>query len=273
MPQRPVDILYEEGPCLAVSKPAGLLTQAPPGIDSLELRVKSFLKRRDNRLGNIYLGVPHRLDRPVSGVVLLARHVRAARRLAEQFEGRLVGKTYWAIVEGWVEPDQATWTDYLRKIPDQPRAEVVAANHPNGKLAILHYRVLVRDGPSAGDDRPGMARAEGGRTGQRGAGTPRSAGGPLAPVTMLEITLETGRTHQIRVQSAARGHSVLGDHQYRGERSFGPETDDWRQRAIALHARRIDFRHPMTRERVSIEANLPDFWPTFGPECPSCIPW
>ncbi|MEE3220671.1 MAG: pseudouridine synthase, partial [Planctomycetota bacterium] len=82
-----VEILYEEGPCLVVLKPSGILTQAPPGIDSMEVRLKSFLSERDNKPGNIYLGVPHRLDRPVSGAMLFARHVRACRRLSEQFFG------------------------------------------------------------------------------------------------------------------------------------------------------------------------------------------
>ena len=78
------DILYEEGPCLVVSKPGGILTQAPPGIDSLEVRIKQFLKVRDDKPGKVYLGVPHRLDRPVSGTMLFAKHVRAARRLCDR---------------------------------------------------------------------------------------------------------------------------------------------------------------------------------------------
>jgi len=85
-------ILCEQGPCLLVAKPGGVLTQAPRSIDSLELRIKSFLKIRDNKPGRVYLGVPHRLDRPVSGVMVFAKHVRAARRIAEQFEGRTVQK-------------------------------------------------------------------------------------------------------------------------------------------------------------------------------------
>src|SRR5689334_10436845 len=76
------DILYDEGPCLIVNKPAGLLTQAPLGIDSLELRVKRFIKQREGKTGEIYLGVPHRLDRPVSGCIVFARHVRAARKIS-----------------------------------------------------------------------------------------------------------------------------------------------------------------------------------------------
>src|SRR5437763_1057582 len=119
----PVEILFEQGPCLVMLKPAGLLTQAPPGIDSLELRLRTFLKQRDLKPGNIYLGMPHRLDRPVSGAIVFARHVRACRRLSEQFSGRLVRKRYWTFVEGTVSPSAGTWEDWLRKVPGEARAE------------------------------------------------------------------------------------------------------------------------------------------------------
>jgi RluA family pseudouridine synthase len=225
------ELLYEEGPCFAVLKPGGVLTQGPPGVDSMELRFKRFLQRREGKTGNVYLGVPHRLDRPVSGVLLLARHVRAARRLAEQFEGRMVRKTYWAVVEGRVTPEEATWSDYHRKTPGEAKAELVPADHPDGKSAVLHYRVL-----AARDDR-----------------------------SWLEIELETGRTHQIRVQTASRGHPIVGDFLYGATTPFGPETEDERQRWIALHARFITFKHPMTREAVSIAAPLLPPWSGFEP--------
>ncbi len=211
---------------LVVRKPAGLLTQAPPGIDSLELRIKTWIKERDNKPGNVYLGVPHRLDRPVSGALVFARHARAARRISEQFEGRLVRKVYWACVAGDVMPDAGTWNDFLRKVPGEPRAEIVAADHPEGREAVLHYRVLAR----------------------------RSWG------TWLAIELETGRTHQIRVQAASRGFPVLGDRLYGSQTPFGEQFDDERLRAIALHGRTLAFRHPMTQEKVSITAALGADW-------------
>ena len=93
-------ILFEEGPCLVVCKPPGLPTQAPPGIDSLEIRIKSFLKGRDDPPHDVYLGVPHRLDRPASGAIVFATRRRAAQKLARQFERREVKKLYWACVEG-----------------------------------------------------------------------------------------------------------------------------------------------------------------------------
>src|SRR5688572_20941438 len=137
-----VDILYEQGPLLALNKPSGLATQAPPGIDSLEARVKAFIKERDHKPRGVYLGVPHRLDRPASGVLVFARHVRAARRISEQFEGRLVRKLYWACVAGEVSPPEGTWRDWLIKVYGQPRAEVVPGDHPDARQAVLHYRTL-----------------------------------------------------------------------------------------------------------------------------------
>lgn len=232
------EILYESGPCLGVLKPAGLLTQAPPGIDSLEVRIKTFLKQRDEKSGNVYLGVPHRLDRPVSGAMVFARHVRAARRLAKQFEARSVGKTYWACVEGQVEPAKGTWRDVLWKVHGQPRAIVVDESHPGGQLAILHYRTI----------------------------------GHHAHGSWLEIELETGRTHQVRVQAASRGHPIIGDLLYGSTVSFGPQPDDERLRAIALHARTLSFAHPMTREPVTLVAPPTEVWRQLNPTMSASVP-
>src|SRR5262249_31981837 len=111
-------ILFEDNHCLAVAKPAALLTQGvPPGIPTLESMVKAYLKERYHKAGNVYLGIPHRLDRPVSGVVLFARNTKAARRLAEQFQKRQVTKLYWAAVEGEVQPSAARWEDWLGELP------------------------------------------------------------------------------------------------------------------------------------------------------------
>src|SRR3974377_3399 len=115
-----LSILYEDNHCLAVAKPAGLLTQGvPPGIPTLEARVKAYIKERYQKPGNVYLGIPHRLDRPVSGVMLFARNTKAARRLAQQFQKRLVAKVYWAAVEGDVQPDIGAWEDWLLKLPEE----------------------------------------------------------------------------------------------------------------------------------------------------------
>ena len=226
------DLLYEEGPCLAVAKPSGVLTQAPPGIDSLEVRIKAFLKRRGGATDNVYLGVPHRLDRPASGAMVFALDPRTTRRLAAQFEARSVEKTYWACVAGRVEPSEGTWTDFLRKIPGRPKAEVVASDRPEGRQAILHYRTL----------------------------------GWLEWGTWLAIELETGRMHQVRIQAASRGHPVLGDSEYGSTIPFGPQHEDRRLRAIALHARTLSFRNSATHQRVAITAPLPEAWAALGIE-------
>ncbi len=234
-PEKPYgfDILYEEGPCLVVNKPPGLPTQAPLGIDSLEWRIKRFVKARLGRKeGGVYLGVPHRLDRPSSGALVFARHIRAARRLSQQFERRHVGKTYWGCVSGQVETDEGIWEDFLYKIPGQAHVEVVDDFHPQGKHAVLHYRVI----------------------------------GRFDWGTWLEIELKTGRTHQIRVQAASRGYPILGDAQYGSTVPFGPQPDDLRQRGIALHARTLSFLHPMTKEPVQITAPVGRPWHELGIE-------
>jgi 23S rRNA pseudouridine1911/1915/1917 synthase len=229
----PLAILFEDNHCVAAAKPAGLLTQGvPPGIPTLEAMVKAYLKERYHKPGNVYLGIPHRLDRPVSGVVLFARSTKAARRLAEQFRQREVRKVYWAAVEGQVEPAEGTWEDWLLKVQDESRAERVTAETPNARLARLRYHRL-RD----------------------------AAGGSL-----LEIEPETGRMHQIRVQAAVRGWPVRGDSLYGARLPFGPPAELPRDRAIALHARSLTFLHPIRYEPITVTAPLPASWREIGVE-------
>lgn len=223
-------VLYHRGPCLVALKPAGIATQAPAGIDSLEVLVKDWFRAREEKSGNIYLGVPHRLDRPVSGAVVFARHARAAQKISRQFEQRQVHKVYWACLAGTVEPAAGAWTDRLLKVYGKPLAQVVPAEHPDGRLAVLHYRTL--------------GRFEWG--------------------TWLEITLETGRTHQIRIQAASRGWPVIGDAMYGSASPFGAPREDERLRPIALHGRRLALRHPMTNEPIDVTAPLPDDWQSLG---------
>src|SRR5437762_6165627 len=117
-------ILFEDNHCLAVAKPAPLLTQGvPAGLPTLEAWVKDYLKAKYHKPGNVYLGIPHRLDRPVSGVVVFARNTKAARRLAEQFQQHQVTKVYWAVVEGDVGPAEGVWDDWLRKLAAEARTE------------------------------------------------------------------------------------------------------------------------------------------------------
>jgi RluA family pseudouridine synthase len=234
-----LDVLYDNGPVLVVNKPAGVLTQAPAGIDSLEVRVKEFYRKREGKEGNIYLGLPHRLDRPVTGAIVFARHVRAAERISTQFENRTVTKVYWAFVEGDVEGDEGTWTDHLHKRHGMAQSIVVPADDPRGKLAIMHWRVLARK-----RGRSSFSEKE------------------LRPLfgTWLEVQLETGRTHQIRIQCASRGHAVVGDTQYGAAQTFGEQFEDERLRSIALHARQLGFNHPMTGEPVDVVAPVPPTW-------------
>lgn len=222
--------MYEDGPVLVVNKPAGLLTQAPRGIDSLEIGVRDYYRQKEQLEGKFYCGIVHRIDRPVTGAIVFGRHVRATQRLAKQFQERTVGKTYWAFVEGRVESDEGTWTDHLHKRHGMAQAIVVPEDDLRGKIAILHYRV--------------RGYADG--------------------VTWLEITLETGRTHQIRVQASSRGHAILGDTQYAATTPFGPAVEDQRDQQIALHARSLAFRHPMRDESVEITAPLGDAWRVYA---------
>jgi RluA family pseudouridine synthase len=221
------DILYEDGPCLVIGKHAGVLTQAPRGVDSLEVRIKEFLKQRDGGSEDVYLGLPHRLDRPASGVMIFAKDYNTTRRLGEQFEKRKVHKVYWACAQGQITPETGTWEDFLYKIPGEARAVVVGPDHPQGRTAVLHYRVLAT----------------------------------AAWCTWLEITLETGRTHQIRVQASSRGYPLLGDAQYGATVPLGIQYEDVRLRPIGLHARSLTFRHPVSKEPVTVTAPAPEYWP------------
>jgi 23S rRNA pseudouridine1911/1915/1917 synthase len=229
-------ILFEDNHCLAVAKPAALLTQGvPPGVPTLEAMVKAYLKEKYHKAGNVYLGIPHRLDRPVSGVVLFARNTKAARRLAEQFQSRQVRKVYWAVLErsaaGEAPPAVGTWEDWLLKVQDEARSERVAPEVPGARLAVLHFRRLRETEDSA----------------------------------LLEVEPQTGRMHQIRVQAAARGWPVRGDALYGARLPFGPPAELARDRTIALHARSLTFLHPIRYEEVTVTAPLPGAWGDWAP--------
>jgi 23S rRNA pseudouridine1911/1915/1917 synthase len=230
------DILREDGPLLAVNKPAGLPTQAPPGLPSLEAAVKAWLKAKHAKPGNVYLGIPHRLDRPVSGVVVFAKNSKAAARLAEQFAQRRVRKTYRAVVEGELPESSGTLTDFVTKVPDESRAEIARPGDAGAREAVLSYHVLERAALSGG-----------------------------FPATVVEIILETGRMHQIRVQFASRGFPVAGDAKY-GARSrwdapgqVGDCASPSHER-IALHAQKLALFHPVRYDEVVLEAPLPPPW-------------
>ena len=232
----PLVILYEDNHCLAVAKPAPLLTQGVPResltgpIPTLEAQVKDYLRERYHKAGNVYLGIPHRLDRPVSGVVLFARNTKAARRLAEQFQTRQVVKEYLAAVEGDVSPEEGVWEDWLRKLPEEARSERVERDTPAAKHALLRYRRIAGSGGC----------------------------------TLLEVRPETGRMHQIRVQAASRGWPVRGDLLYGSRLPFGPPAELPRDRIIALHAHKLTFLHPIRYEPITVVAPLPQAWRDIG---------
>ena len=209
-----------------MSKPAPLLTQAPAGVPSLEAMVKAYIKAKYAKPAGVYLGIPHRLDRPVSGVVVFARNTKAAQRVHAQFAEHRVRKVYWAGVEGDVTPDGGVWEDWVRKVAEEARVVRAAEGEPGAKLAMLEYRVLRK----------------------------------LTGGTLIEFEPLTGRMHQLRVQAAWRGHPVFGDTTYGTARPFGPPAEHARDRVIALHARRLTLTHPFTKQELTFEAPLPDHW-------------
>jgi len=225
------EILYECKECLVINKPPGILVQSPPGVPSLVEMLRDFLANREQPRTGIYLGVPHRLDRPVTGAILFTRHSRATRRITEQFESRMIRKIYWAVVEGCVEPSVGIWRDFVRKIPNEPQAEIVPESHPDARHAVLHYHVIQQ----------------------------------WENKTWLEIHLETGRMHQIRIQASSRNHAILGDWQYGSSVDLATDQRDPRLKPIALHAREITFLHPMTFETLKVIAPLPAYWREISP--------
>ncbi|MGC1274420.1 MAG: RNA pseudouridine synthase [Planctomycetaceae bacterium] len=226
-----LDVLCEDGPVLAVNKPAGLLTQGvPAGLPTLEGQVRDYIKQKYDKPGNVYLGIPHRLDRPTSGVIVFARNSKAAARLAEQFHDRRVRKEYLAIVESVPTEPDGTLTDWLLKDAVRSHVECVAADTAGAKQASLHYRVQqVRDGQA-----------------------------------LLLVEPQTGRMHQIRVQLAARGWPIVGDIHYGAATAMslpdGAKSGD----VIALHAHRLTIRHPVRYDALTVEAPRPSTWSEFG---------
>jgi 23S rRNA pseudouridine1911/1915/1917 synthase len=227
-----LDILYEDNHCLALNKPAGWPTTHYDGTEeTVDRLAKAYLKEKYQKPGNVFLGVVHRLDKPVSGALLFARTSKAAARLSEQFREGAVEKTYWAVVENqlasperqrgevpWAAADTGSLEDWLKKDDPAARVEVVPPETPGARLARLLFVVRGRhDG-----------------------------------LTWLELRPHTGRKHQLRVQLASRGCPIYGDAKYGSDRAFGP--------AIALHARGLTFLHPTKAEPVAVKAEVPNPW-------------
>lgn len=210
-------ILYEDNHLFVINKNSGELVQGDKTGDvPLIENIKQFIKVRDKKPGNVYLGLIHRLDRPTSGVLIFAKTSKALSRMNEMFKTRDVEKLYWAIVEGKVEQKFERLEHYLRK--NQKKNLVTVFTHPtkDAKKAILEYKVL----------------------------------GELDNYTLLEVDLYTGRSHQIRSQLSFIGNPIKGDLKYGSKRSN-------RDGSISLHARKISFIHPVSKETIEIIAQPP----------------
>jgi 23S rRNA pseudouridine1911/1915/1917 synthase len=219
------EILYEDNHIIAVYKRSSDLSQGDKtGDSSLDAEVKKYLAEKYNKSGAVFLGTVHRLDRPVSGVILYARTSKALARLNEMFRNAEVKKIYYAIVKERPPEDEATITHFLKKNEKQNKTWVYDNEVKGSKKGSLSYRIAGRS------DR----------------------------YYLLEIELHSGRHHQIRAQLAKIGCPVRGDLKYGSARS----NEDG---SISLHARSLEFIHPVKKENIIIRAPFPgsNIWKAF----------
>lgn len=222
-----MNVLYEDNHIIVVNKQSGEIVQGDKTGDTpLSDIVKAYLKEKYNKPGNVFLGVVHRLDRPVSGIVLFAKTSKALPRLNKLFAGHeKVRKTYWAIVANKPPQESGTLTHWLTRNEKTNTAKAYDREVPNSKKAVLDYQLI------AASDR----------------------------YYLLEIQLHTGRHHQIRCQLAKIGCPIKGDLKYGAPRS-NPDG------SICLHARHLELEHPVSHEIISITAPVPQdtLWQAFG---------
>lgn len=210
--------LYEDNHIIIVHKECGEIVQGDKTGDTpLSESVKHWLKEKYAKPGNVFLGVVHRLDRPVAGIVVFAKTSKALKRLNDMFRKGEVSKTYWAIVQKTPEKQEETLINWLVRNEKQNKSYAHENEVPNSKKTILHYKVL----------------------------------GSSDHYTLLEINLQTGRHHQIRCQLAHMGCTIKGDLKY-GARRSNPDG------GISLLARRIEFVHPVSHDKIMVEAPLPN---------------
>ena len=226
-----MEVVYEDNHIIIVYKESGEIVQGDKtGDRPLSDIVKDYIKERYQKPGAVFLGVVHRLDRPVSGLVVFARTSKALTRLNNMFRDGEVHKTYWAIVskteEGRGEMDDSSHTLEHWLVRNEKQNKSYAYDHevPNSKKAILKYRII----------------------------------GHSDRYTLLEVNLLTGRHHQIRCQLAAMGCPIKGDLKYGAKRS-NPDG------SISLLSHRVEFIHPVSKERIAVESPLPNdpLWQTF----------
>ncbi|MDD2286170.1 MAG: RNA pseudouridine synthase [Paludibacter sp.] len=211
-------ILYEDNHLIAVNKSSSEIVQGDKtGDEPLSETIKKYIKEKYNKPGDVYLGVTHRLDRPVSGVVLFARTSKALTRLNEMFKTQQVKKTYWAIVKNKPANPEGRLEHYLVRNEKQNKSYAHDKIVPNAKKAALKYKLI----------------------------------GQSDTFFLLEIELETGRHHQIRCQLAKMDCPIKGDLKYGFPRS-NPNG------GISLHARSVEFIHPVSKELIRITAPVPD---------------
>lgn len=210
-------IVYEDNHLLVINKKVGQLVQGDKtGDESLLDSIKNFIKKRDNKPGNVFLGLVHRIDRPTSGLVIYAKTSKALTRLTQMVKNREIKKTYWAVVVKEMIPETQRLVHYLKKNEKNNKAIVFPKVTDGAKEAILTYHVIKT----------------------------------LDNYLLLEIDLETGRHHQIRAQLSRAGVPIKGDLKYGSPRS-NPDG------GINLHARKLEFIHPVTKENIKIIAPVP----------------
>lgn len=210
-------VLYEDNHIIIVNKTASEIVQGDKTGDvPLSETVKQYLKEKYHKPGNVFIGVTHRLDRPVSGLVVFAKTSKALSRLNEMFRNSEVRKTYWAVVKNAPREPEGELVNYLVRNEKQNKSYAYDTERPGSKRAVLHYRVIGRS----------------------------------QNYFLLEVDLKTGRHHQIRCQLAKMGCPIKGDLKYGFPRS-NPDG------SICLHARRVSFVHPVSHERIEVEAPVP----------------
>jgi len=215
-------VIYIDNHIIAVIKPTGLLTQTDRNSDdSLIDQTRQWIKKKYNKPNNIFLGLVHRLDRNVSGVILFARTSKAASRLSKQFRERTIKKIYRAIVVGKIKQAGAKLVHHIRK-GKSLKATVFPRETPTAKRSELSYKVIDLLGGN----------------------------------TLVEVTLSTGRFHQIRAQMAFIGYPVLGDVKY-----GAPEA--LLNQEITLYAYKLVFNHPISNEEIQLTAPEPKTWEQF----------
>ena len=211
-------IVFEDNHLLIINKKTGQLVQGDKTGDlSLLDLLKNFLKKRDQKPGNVFLGLVHRIDRPTSGLVIYAKTSKALSRLTQMVKNREIKKTYWTVVPKVEIPKAQRLVHYLLKNEKNNKATVFPKVTIGAKEAILNYEIIK----------------------------------VLDNFQLLEIDLETGRHHQIRAQLAKIGAPIKGDLKYGSARS-NPDG------GIHLHARKLEFQHPVTKEILTITAPVPE---------------